>query len=190
MNHAEYIKQKAKWKFSWRILGENFVFEENGNFYKMPTFLAKNTIYRKTDSYEKILKSHEIIEKYFSAITLIPKTKIYCDEGNNYVIKQRKIEGHMLTKHDLDQNPKLLSKFKRLIIANEIMWEKEGVFLDLLGSDIITKPNTIHNLLTNGEEIFVFDFGLLENTSNNIFYKYFSKFGTWIQLTFLKIFFK
>lgn len=49
----------------------------------------------------------------------------------------------------MQENPKLLSKFKRLIIANEVMWQQKGVFLDLLGSDIVTQPNTIHNLLTN-----------------------------------------
>jgi len=55
-------------------------------------------------------------------------------------------------------NPKLLSKFRRLIIANEVMWQKEGVFLDLIGSDILSHPNTIHNLLTDGEHLYIFDF--------------------------------
>jgi len=58
----------------------------------------------------------------------------------------------------MKDNPKLISKFKRFIIANELMWEKEGFFLDLLGSDFITQPQTIHNLLTDGKEIYVFDF--------------------------------
>jgi len=65
MNQAETIKQKARHKFSWRLLGENFVFEEDGVFYKMPSFLAKNVMYKKTDSYEKIKTAHTIILKYF-----------------------------------------------------------------------------------------------------------------------------
>lgn len=189
MNTAESIKQKAKNKFSWRLLGENFVFHDGEHYYKMPTFLAKNTLYRKNNSHEKVKEAHRIIEKYFWALTKIPTTKIYCDEGNNYVIKQRKINGEKLSKKQLRDNPKLLSKFKRLIIANELMWEKEGVFLDLLWSDIIAHPNTIHNLITDGEYIYVFDFGLLEKKSKNIFYKYFSKFWTWFQLQFLKKYF-
>lgn len=190
MDKVSKIKNKAKDKFSWRLLGENFVFKEGNHYYKMPTFLAKNTMYRKTDSYEKIISALEIITTYFGPLTKIPKTKIFRDERNHYVIKQRSISGEKLTKKHLRENPKLLSKFRRLIIANEIMWQQEGVFLDLLGSDIITKPNTIHNLLTDNKEIFIFDFGLLEkNASNNTFYKYFSKFGTWIQLKFIKVFF-
>lgn len=182
MNQIEEIKQKAKRKFSWRILWENFVFEEDGNFYKMPTFLAKNVIYKKADSYEKVKSAREIITQYFWALTKIPNTEIYRDEKGNYVIKQEKISGEKLTKKMMQENPKLLSKFKRLIIANEVMWEQKGVFLDLLGSDIVTQPNTIHNLLTNWENIYVFDFGLLEKASKNIFFRYFSRFWTWFQL--------
>lgn len=189
MNKAEYIKKKAKNKFSWRLLGENFVFKDGNHYYKMPTFLARNVMYRKTDSYEKIGQSLEIIKKYFWPLTKIPKTKVYCDDRHHYVIKQKTIKGEKLTRKHMENNPKLLSKFKRLIIANEIMWLKEGVFLDLLGSDIVTHPQTIHNLLTDWENIYVFDFWLLEKRSKNIFFRYFSHFWQWFQLIFLKKFF-
>lgn len=189
MNTAEKIKQKAKNKFSWRILWENFVFEENGKFYKMPAFWARNTMYRKNDSYEKLLSSLKIIKKYFWPLTKIPKTDLFCDNAGHYVIQQSKVQGEKLTKKHMRENPKLLSKFRRLVIANELMWESEEVFLDLLGSDILTKPNTIHNLLTDGENIYIFDFGLLEKKSSNFFFKHFSKFGKWFQLVVLKKFF-
>lgn len=189
MNKAEYIKRKAKKKFSWRILWENFVFKEWKHYYKMPSSLAKNVIYRKTDSYEKVQESFEIIKKYFWPLTIIPKTKIFCDVQNHYVIRQKEIEGEKLTRKHLEDNPKLVSKFRRLIIANEVMWLNEWVFLDLIGSDIITHPNTIHNLLTDGENIYVFDFGLLEKHSKSIFFRYFSHFGQWFQLLFIKKFF-
>ncbi len=183
------IREMKKWKFSWRLLWENFVFQQDGHFYKMPTFLAKNIMYRKTDSYEKVIDSMRIIKKYFGPLTKIPKTEILKDSSWHYIIKQKNIVGEKLTKKHLNNNPKLLSKFKRLIIANEIMWLQQGVFLDLLWSDILTKPQTIHNLLTDGKNIFVFDFGLLEKSSKNILFRYFSHFARWFQLLFVKKFF-
>jgi len=183
------IKKMSEWKFSWRLLGENFVFREWKHYYKMPTFLAKNTMYRKTDSYQKVLDAMVILKKYFGPLTKIPKTEVLRDSDKNYIIKQENIEWKKLTYKDMEQNPKLLSKFRRLIIANELMWLKEWVFLDLLGSDIIAHPNTIHNLLTDGEHIYIFDFWLLERKSKNILFRYFSHFATWFQLKFVKIFF-
>lgn len=189
MRHAEDIKSRAKNKFSWRIFWENFVFKHEEHYYKMPTFLAKNVMYRNSDSYEKVVEAMCIIKKYFWPLTLIPKTEVFREKSGHYVLKQENIAWEKITKKLLESNPKLLSKFRRLIIANEIMWQKEGVFLDLLWSDIITHPKTIHNLLTDWENIYVFDFWLLEKSSKNIFFKNFSRIGTWIQLKFIKIFF-
>jgi hypothetical protein len=183
------IQKMRKWKFSWRLLWENFVFRDAEHFYKMPTFLAKNIMYRKNDSYEKVVDAMRILKTYFWPLAQIPKTQILKDSSGHYVIKQKSIPWDKLTRKMLEDNPKLLSKFKRLIIANEIMWLKEWVFLDLLGSDIVTHPQTIHNLLTDGENIYVFDFGLLEKNSKNIFFRYFSHFGTWFQLLFIKSFY-
>jgi len=189
MKQADQIKKVAQTKFSWRLLWENFVFKQWNHYYKMPTFLARNIMYRKTDSYEKVVDSMRTIQKYFWALTKIPETQVLKDKDNNYIIKQKKISWEKLSKKSLEANPKLLSKFKRLIIANEVMWLKEWVFLDLLWSDIVAHPNTIHNLLTDGEQIYVFDFWLLEKKSKNIFFRYFSHFGTWFQLQFIKRFF-
>ncbi len=189
MKEADSIKRSAKNKFSWRLLWENFVFRQWDHYYKMPTFLARNIMYRKVDSYEKVVDSMRIIHQYFWALTKIPETKVLKDKQKNYVIKQKNINGEKLTKEHLENDPKLLSKFKRLIIANEVMWLRKWVFLDLLGSDILTHPNTIHNLLTDGENIYVFDFWLLEKKSKNIFFRYFSHIWTWFQLTFIKKFF-
>ena len=189
MTEAENIKHMRKGKISWRLLGENFVFQDGDSYYKMPTFLARNTMYRNTGSFQKVNQSIEIIKKYFWPLTKIPKTEVFCDETCHYVIKQEKIEGEKLTRKMLEENPQLLSKFKRLIIANELMWKKEGVFLDLLGSDIVSHPQTIHNLLSDGKDIYVFDFWLLESKSKNIFFRYFSHFGQKIQLYFIRLFF-
>lgn len=186
---VQKIKNLRKWKFSWRILWENFVFQEGEHFYKMPTFLAKSVMYRKNDSYEKICDAMRIIQTYFWKITKIPKTEVLKEQDWYYIIKQEKIDGQKVTKEILESSPKLLSKFRRLVIANEVMRMKEGVFLDLLWSDILTHPQTIHNLLTDGEDIYIFDFWLLENTSKNKFFRYFSHFWKNIQIYFIKFFF-
>lgn len=189
MKEIERIQKLRKGKFSWRILWENFVFQDSENYYKMPTALAKNVMYRKSNSYEKICDSMRIVQKYFWPLTKIPKTEVLKQKDGHYIIKQKNISGKKLTKKNMEENPELLSKFRRLVIANEVMWMKEGVFLDLLWSDIISHPKTIHNLLTDGKNIYVFDFGLLEKKSSNMFFRYFSHFGTWLQLKFVKSFF-
>jgi len=183
------IHALKKWKFSWRLLGENFVFREWDHFYKMPRFLTRKVMYRKMNSKKKVQQSFKMIQKYFATISKIPDTQFLKDSNGHYIIKQKTISWEKLTKSHMENNPKLLSKFKRLIIANEVMWTKEWVFLDLLWSDIVTQPNTIHNLLTDGENIYVFDFGLLEQKSKNILFRYFSKFAQWFQLLFVKKFF-
>lgn len=188
MTEAEKIHHLRKWKLTWRILWENFVFQDGNHFYKMPTFLARNIMYRRLDSYEKICSSLKTIQQYFWPLTKIPHTEILHDE-KHYIIKQVCIDGEKLTRKHLEASPKLLSKFKRLIIANEIMWLKEWVFLDLLGSDIILHPNEIHNLLTDGENIYVFDFWLLEKSSHNLLFRYFSHFAQKFQLFIVKYFF-
>ncbi len=183
------IKQMRKWKFSWRIFGENFVFRDGDHFYKMPTFLARNTMYKNIDSYEKVVDSLRIINKYFWPLTKIPKTEVFKDQDWHYIMKQQSITGDKLTAQIMKDNPKLISKFQRLIVANELMWKREGVFLDLLWSDIVTQPQTIHNLLTDGTDIYVFDFGLLEQHSKNIIFRYISRISQKFQLFFIKRFF-
>jgi len=185
----KHIHKLKKQNISWRFLWENFVFKHQDHYYKMPTFLARNIVYRSVDSRKKVQDNFKTIKKYFWSLTRIPETQFLKDTNGHYIIKQKDIHWEKLSKKLLENNPKLVSKFQRLIIANEIMWRKEWVFLDLLGSDIIAHPNTIHNLLTDGENIYVFDFWLLEKTSNNLFFRYFSYFWTWFQLKFVKIFF-
>ena len=183
------ITEMRKWKFSWRIFGENFVFKEGEHFYKMPSFLAKNILYRNGSSYEKVCDSMRTIQKYFGPITKIPKTEVLRQDDWHYIIKQANISWEKLSLKIMKDNPKLISKFKRFIIANELMWEKEGFFLDLLGSDFITQPQTIHNLLTDGKEIYVFDFWLLEKAPTSKLFQYFSHLVRKVQLFFVKYFF-
>lgn len=189
MKQIQNIKKLRRWKFSWRILWENFVFQHGENFYKMPTFLAKNLMYTKADSYEKVCDSMRIIKKYFWPLTKIPDTTVFREKNGHYIIQQKKIPGRKLSRKTMEEHPEILSKFKRLVIANEIMWTKEWVFLDLLGSDILSHPQTIHNLFTDGKHIYIFDFWLLEKKSSHVLFRYFSHFAQKIQLLFIKYFF-
>jgi hypothetical protein len=189
MKQADSITQKAKKRFSWRILWENFVFQDGDHYYKMPTSLYKRTMYHNSNSYEKVVSALILIKKYFWPLVTIPKTEVLKDKDGNYVIKQQEILWKKLSRKTLEDNPKLLSKFSRIVIANEIMWEEQWFFLDLLGSDILIHPNTIHNLFSDGENIYIFDFWLLEKSSKSILFKYFSQFWIWFQLRFIKRYF-
>ncbi len=191
MNQKKEIKKinsLKKWKFNWRILWENFVFKHENVFYKMPSFIGKQFFYRKTDSYEQAKKNFELIKKYFWKVIPIAKTDIIKNSDWHYIIKQKVIKWNILTKKDLQDNYVLLSKFKKLIIINEIMFEKEWVFLDLLGSDFVLKPNKIHNLMTFANEIYIFDFGLFESKPQNFLFKIFSNLSINIQMFVIKYF--
>jgi hypothetical protein len=47
----------------------------------MPTLLAKNIMYRKNDSYEKVVDAMRVIQKYFGPLAHIPKTEVLKDES-------------------------------------------------------------------------------------------------------------
>jgi|GEM_PF-1303726 len=49
----------------------------------------------------------------------------------------------------LEENHHLLMKFKKLVIINEVMWEKEGFCLDILGSDFIYDMRVTPNIFTD-----------------------------------------
>ncbi|MCD5380354.1 hypothetical protein LR004_00345 [Candidatus Gracilibacteria bacterium] len=180
------VNKRKKNKINWRILGENFVFKHKDTYYKMPSFIGKNVFYRKNDSFEQAKINLELIQKYFGKVIKIAPSKIIKNSDGHFLIKQKEIVGHMLTKQDLAENYLLLSKFKKLVIINEIFWEKEGVFLDLLGSDFALQPNKVHNLITDGKDIYIFDFGLFYKKPRNFIFKIFSNVATKIQMNVIK----
>ena len=57
----------------------------------MPTALYKNTMYRHTNSYEKVVDALRLIKTYFGPMVIIPKTEILKDKEGNYIIKQKSI---------------------------------------------------------------------------------------------------
>lgn len=184
----EKINLLKKQKFNWRILWENFVFKHGDNYYKMPSFIWKTFFYKENDSYNQAKINFKLINKYFWKVIKIADTQIAKNSDWHYVIKQKELKWHILTKKDLEKNYLLLSKFKKLVIINEIMWEKENVFLDLLWSDFAFAPNKIHNLITDWKELYIFDFWLFHKKSKNILSKIFSNISTKIQIFIIKIF--
>lgn len=171
-----------KQKISFRILWENFVFKEWSYYYKMPSFVWKNIFYTKNDSYNQAVKNFDLIKKYFWKVIKIAQTEIMKNDDWHYIIKQKAIEWTILSMQDLEENYLLRSKFRKLVIINEIMWEKEWVFLDLLWSDFVYKPTKINNLIVKWNEIFIFDFGLLEKKPKNFLFKFVSTIAQKIQI--------
>ena len=188
MNEAKRINKLKKNKISFR-LGENFVFKEWKNYYKMPSFIGRNIFYRKVNSFKQAKKNIKLIEKYFWKVFTIANTKIIKDLNWHYIIKQKEVQWKKLTRKMLENNPRLTAKFRKLIIINEIFWEKEKVFLDLLGSDFFYKPDTIHNIISDGKELYIFDFGLLEKRKDNSIFWWISYLSRKLQLSVINIFF-
>ncbi len=182
------INSLKKTKFNWRLLWENFVFKHDGHFYKMPSFLGKTLFYKKWKSYKQAQENLILIKKYFWKVLKIADTMIVQNTDWHYIIKQKMLCWNILTRKDLKNNYLLLSKFQKLIIINEIFWEKEWVFLDLLWSDFAIMPNKIHNLMTDGKELYIFDFWLFHKTPKNIFFRIFSRISTKIQMLVIKWF--
>ena len=182
------VNKRKKNKINWRILWENFVFKHKDTYYKMPSFIGKNVFYRKNNSFEQAKINLELIQKYFWKVIKIAPSKIIKNSDWHFLIKQKEIVWHMLTKQDLAENYLLLSKFKKLVIINEIFWEKEGVFLDLLWSDFALQPNKVHNLITDWKDIYIFDFGLFYKKPRNFIFKIFSNVATKIQMNVIKYF--
>ncbi|MDQ7009379.1 MAG: hypothetical protein Q9M94_03760 [Candidatus Gracilibacteria bacterium] len=184
----ENINKLSKRKINWRILGENFVFFHEGDYYKMPSFIGKQIFYKNNDSYVQAKKNFELIKRYFGKVIKIADTEIEKNSDGHYIIKQKEIKGRILSKKDLAENYLLLSQFKKLIIINEIFWKKEGVYLDLLGSDFALRPNRVYNLITDGEKLYIFDFGLFEKEPQNYIFRLFSRLSTRIQILVIKWF--
>jgi hypothetical protein len=190
-NEIERIKKIGKKSFSWRIIWENFVFKEWEHYYKMPWIVGKNIFYKKNDSYKQAIKNFEMIKKYFSKVFKIAETEIIEDRDWHYIIKQKEIFGEKLTKKILEENHHLLGKFKKLVIINEIMWEKEGFCLDILGSDFMYDMRVIPNIFTDGDHLYIFDIGLLEKKSEKRIFKIVSGIARFFQdIIIKKIFFR
>ena len=183
------IIELKKEKKSFRIFWENFVFEHEWYFYKMPNVVAKTIFYYGKNSFEEVKKTFEIIKKYFWEDFLIPDTKIVQYKEGSYVIKQKKIDGKFLSKSILRENKKIKKDFEKLMLINEKMKEETGLFLDILWTDFMYNPNSIHNLMVFNDEIVLFDFWLLDTNSEGKIFKFVSKIAYGVQTKIINTFF-
>ncbi len=189
LEEIEKVINNKKNKKSFRIFWENIVFEDNDYFYKIPNIVAKTIFYSKENSFKKIEESFEIIKKYFSDYFLIPKTQIIEYKPWSYLIKQKKINWVFLTKKILKENKRVKEQFKKLIEINEKMLKETWYFLDILWTDFIYNPNSIHNLMVFHDHILIFDFWLLRLNSKRKIFKFVSRVSYKIQIKIIKKFF-
>ncbi len=180
------IKKEKK---SFRVFWENFVFEHEWYFYKMPNIVAKTIFYSGKNSFEEVKKSFEIIKKYFWEVFVIPDTKIVEYKKGSYVIKQKKVDWKFLSKSILRENRVIKEKFKKLMIINEELYKEKWLFLDILWTDFIYDTNSIHNLMVIWNDIYLFDFWLLDKNSSWIIFKFVSKVAYKIQTKIINTFF-
>jgi hypothetical protein len=55
------------------------------------------------------------------------------------------------------------------------MWKEKWLFLDILGTDCIFHPTSLHNLMIYKGHIYLFDFWLLDKNANSIIFRFFSR---------------
>ena len=180
------IKEILKWEPISRLFWENIVYYYENYYYKIPSNLAKKTMYKNVDAYKRVYNSFQIVKRHFWNISIIPQTEMFQNEERFYIIKQSQIVWEKLSQKHLRNNPHLASKFKKIIEANEKMWIEQWFFLDLLGSEYFIQPKTLHNLMTDWENIYIFDFGLFEKSPANNFFRFASHSAKKFQSFFIK----
>lgn len=171
MSRIERIKKIFAKNPNYRALWENIVCKDGKYYYKTPWVVWKILFYWRMSSHKEIKRSIETIKEYFWEHCHVVHTQIIKDHDGNYILKQKEVDGELISKHLLHSNPTLKKNFETLMAQSEKMWREKGLFLDILGTDFFYKPTYIHNLMTDGEDIYIFDFGLLDgNSKNPLFY--------------------
>jgi len=84
--------------------------------------------------------------------------------------------------------PYIKDKMAQIIVRNQLFWEEQGRYLDILGTDILWNPHEIHNLILQKNKIVIFDFGILNKRSRNPFFRMLSYFFYFIQMGYIKFF--
>ncbi len=110
-----------------------------------------------------------IVHQYFARDFRIAETRLY-RYRDKYYLRQRVIPAQNVSLELIEQNARLRFKLRRLMSINEHLWRKTGRYLDMVGSDGFFDSSRLHNLLWDGENIIIFDFGLLDSASPNPVY--------------------
>jgi len=172
-----------------RLIAENIVVEYNNHFYKSPNFSGEFLFYKWVCPFTCLHKSYKILKEYFWDDFEIVDTHIYKDDYLSYIIKQEKIKWRALNKNDFSDE-EIKRKFLKLIKINKKMWKKEGLFLDILWTDFLIKPFSIHNIfICENKKLYIFDFGLLNKKANSYIFRFVSYFFYNLQLFWIKVLF-
>lgn len=169
-----------------RILAENIVIEDKWCFYKSPNFSGQFLFYKWVCPYEFVNKSYNLLKKYFWNDFQIVDSDIYKDNDLYYIIKQKKINWRMLHKKDFKDSD-IKKSFEKLLEINEKIWKKEGMFLDILWTDVIFKPLYIHNLfICKDKKLYIFDFWLLNKNAKSFIFRILSYLFYYLQKFWIK----
>ena len=163
--------------------------EYDNYFYKSPNFSWEFLFYKWISPYDNVIDNYVTLKKYFSNDFEIVSTLIFKDKDLSYIIKQKKIIWRVLNKNDFNDN-QIKDNFLKLIKINKQMWKNEGLFLDILWTDILFKPFSVHNIFTcDNKKIYIFDFWLLNKNANNYLFRFISYFFYYFQLFWIKVLF-
>ncbi len=155
----------GKW---WKRFWEHSVFRVGEYFYKQRSFLGKRIMTQTDNACQEAKESYERIASAFWDICEIIPIEIKEIWDDNYMIQQKAFEWEPLSLKHLQGNSQLQHTLAQILEINKKLWQEEWIYLDLLGSDFIFNRSVIHNLFTDGEKIYIFDFGLLKNTSKTM----------------------
>lgn len=174
MKELKHIKKLFKKNKFTRAFAENIVVEYENYFYKTPNISGKYLFYKWVDPYDSIHDSFKIIENTFWKKCKIAPTKIHRDKEFSCIIKQEKLNGNILSKQDL-KDPIIKKEIRELLKLNKKLWKKTWLFLDILWTDCIFHPTSLHNLMIYKGHIYLFDFWLLDKNANSVIFRFFSK---------------
>jgi hypothetical protein len=87
-------------------------------------------------------------------------------------------------------NDILKNRFNLMVEINKKLWKEKWYSLDFLWAQIFYKPFKLHNLLIKDNEIYLFDFWLLNKNSNSLLVKYLSPIWYHLQNLILKFYLK
>lgn len=181
MEKLNIIKDLIKQNSKKRIFAENIVVEHNNYFYKSPHFSWKYFFYNWKNAYKSVKESYDIIKTYFWNDFNITKTKFYEDKELHYIIKQEKINWDLINFKKI-KDIKIKDQISLLLEINKNLWKEKWLFLDILWTEALYNPFTLHNLIINNNEIYIFDFWFLDKNSSNIAFKWFSILFYYLQL--------
>lgn len=155
-----------------RLFAENHVFLYAWYRYKFPNY--PELFLGKHEDYVSVLHDQmQLICCYLRSVCMIAQTTLVPYQSS-YFIKQAPVKWSIITRHMVKNNPQLHRILVDFLIQNKRMRTEQWIFVDMMWTDAIVQPWKLHNLIWNGSEICIFDFGVLDRRSPNFFFRWLS----------------